>query len=82
MKNSMGVAASEIDSLSMDTILQATLGDKNAIRDVVKAFKFYISAQSRIHSGTQHEYVDEELAQALRRTLVETIPKFRFKAGA
>ena len=78
----MEISKSEFISLPMETILQAALGKKDALRKVLKAFKPYITEQSTIHSGALRGYVDEELAQALRRTLLETIPEFRFKTGA
>ena len=67
-----------VRSLSIDTIIQATTGHENAIAVVMESFEPYIVEQSTVHKGTPREYVDEDLAQALRTTLLEKLPQFRF----
>jgi len=65
-------------TLPVDTIIHATLGKEDAIAVVMETFEPYVVEQSTMFKGTPREYIDEELAQALRATLLETIPKFRF----
>ena len=42
----------------------------------MEACEQYIIDQSTFNKGTPQEYVDEDLAQALRLTLLEKIPEF------
>jgi len=76
MRDRKNSAVPTSDELSVDTILQAMLGDKDAIGAVLKTFEPYIVEQSTV----RHRYVDEDLTQMLRETLMNKIPDFRFKA--
>jgi len=80
MKDKKSTTLPSMDNLPANTILQAALGDKDAIESVLKAFESYIVEESTVGKGTPQEYVDEDLAQELRALLIEKIPEFRFKA--
>jgi len=72
--------------IPINTISKAVEGDKAAIEEIIKAYEPYIIFQSTYtvenDDGTTKEMFDEDLAQELRMTMVEAIPKFDpFKEG-
>jgi len=63
--------------LPVEIIKKAVAGDKEAIKQVLEAFEPFIIASSTVTDETG-TYVDEDIAQELRLTILEQTPKFPF----
>lgn len=66
----------EVSNIPAETISKAIQGDKKAVKDVLEAYEPYITEQATVDNGTSDEHIDKDLAQALRLTMLENIPKF------